>query len=141
MMLAQRSLQSARLIHFALLFATVAYTAIPFLTGPPKVQPPSAILLFALGIVSLSSLTAGFFIRSRLVQPAREALRSNPDDSAAARRWRSGVIISLMFCETILLFGFALRFLGGSWNVCGAFYGVGIFFLLAWTPRLELPPN
>lgn len=141
MTLAQRNLQSARLIHFALLFAAVAYTAIPFLIHPPTVQPPTTILILAFGVVSFSALAAGFFIRSRLVEPAREALRSNPEDAGAAGRWRTGVILSLVFAETVLLFGFALRILDASWNVCGVFYGVGIFFLLAWTPRLELPPS
>jgi len=141
MTLAQRNLQSARLIHVAFLFAAIAYTAIPFLISLPAVHPPTTVLILAFGVVSFSALAAGFFIRSRLVQAASEALHSNPEDSAAAARWRTGVILSLVFCETVLLFGFTLRILGGSWNVCGVFYGVGIFFLLAWTPRLELPPS
>ncbi len=80
-------------------------------------------------------------MRSRLVQTASDVLRGNPDDRGAAARWRMGVILSLVFCETVVLLGLALRFMGESWNIRGAFYGVGIFFLLAWTPRLELSPK
>lgn len=97
-------------------------------------------MIVVFGVIALSTWMAGFFIRIRMVKPAEEALRSNPEDGAAAARWRMGVVLSLTFCETVLLFGFALKILGASWNVCGVFYGVGIFFLLLWAPRLELPP-
>ncbi|HUI51426.1 MAG TPA: hypothetical protein VLX60_06565 [Terriglobales bacterium] len=141
MTLAQRNLQSTRLIHLSFLFAAVAYTAIPFLIALPKAAPPSAVIIGAFAVISISTLAAGFFIRARLVQPASELLRANPEDGAAGGRWRIGVMLALVFAESVLLFGFALRILGASWAVCGGFYGVGIFFLVAWTPKLELAPR
>jgi F0F1-type ATP synthase membrane subunit c/vacuolar-type H+-ATPase subunit K len=141
MTIAQNSLRVARLIHLGLLFAAFAYLVLPLYVRPPDLKPPDFVFVLALGVVALSAMGAGIFIRARLVQPASERLRSNPEDAEAAKRWRTGVILSLVFCETVALFGFSLRFIGGSWNVCGVFYAVGIFFLLAWTPRLELPPT
>jgi len=49
----------------------------------------------------------------RVVQGAAEALRKNPEDTAAATRWRQGVIASLVCGESIALFGLTLRFRGG----------------------------
>lgn len=141
MTLAQKTLQTVRLIHLALLFAAFAYLALPLVVGAPKTTVPPAAMILAMGFVSVSTMGAAYFIRVRLVQPANEKLAGNPEDAGAAGRWRAGVIISLALCESVALFGFALRFMGGAWNVCAVFYTVGIFFLLAWTPRLELPPN
>ena len=95
-------------------------------------------VVLAFGLVALTSLGISLFFRRRIVQPAAERLSNNPEDSLAARRWRSGVLVSLVFCESVVLFGLALRFTGAGWNVCGVFYAVGIFFLLLWTPKLGL---
>jgi hypothetical protein len=51
------------------------------------------------------------------------------------------VILSLVFCESVILFGLALRVLGAGWNVAGVFYAVGIVLMLLWTPKLDLPPQ
>ncbi len=141
MTLAQKNLQSLRIIHIAFLFAAVAYLAVPIMAPPHITEPPPAAFVIGISVVAFSTWAAGIFIRSRLVQPASEALRQNPEDAAAAGRWRTGVILSLIFSESIGLFGMTLRFMGGSWNLCGVFYAVGIFFLVLWTPRLELPPS
>jgi len=141
MTIAQRTLQAARVIHLGLLIAALAYLALPLLVGAPKTTVPPAALVAAMGFVAVSALGAASFIRARLVQPAGEKLATNPEDDGAARQWRTGVIISLVFCESVTLFGFVLRLIGSSWNVCGIFYAVGIFFLLAWRPKLELPPS
>lgn len=140
MTIAQKNLQSARLVHIAFVFAAAIYVAIPFLIGPTHAQSATTPIILALGLVALSTGAAGLFLRGRMVKPAEEALRNNPEDGPAAARWRTGVVLSLTFAETVLLFGFALRMLGASWNICAIYYAVGIFFLLAWTPRLELPP-
>ena len=141
MTLAQKNLRSLRIIHIAFLFAAIAYLAVPILASPHIAEPPPVTFVIGISVVALSTLAAGVFIRSRLVQPAGEALRRDPEDAVAAGRWRTGVILSLVFCESVGLFGLALRFAGASWNVCEVFYGVGILFLVLWTPRLEFPPS
>lgn len=137
MTLAQRNLRSLQTVHAAFLFAAVAYLVVSYVAGP-RTQPQPLSFILGVGVVAISTCAGGIFIRSRFVQPASETLRSNPDDAAAVARWRTGTILSLVFSETVVLYGLALRFIGASWNICGIFYVVGIFLLLAWTPRLEL---
>jgi len=141
MTLAERTLRQMRIIHFAFLFAAVAYVAVPFLSPSSNQHGPPVAVVLAIGVLGLATLAGSVFIRGRMVQPASEALRINPEDGGAAARWRSGVILSMAFCETVALFGLVLRYSGARWSTCGIFYGVGIFLLLAWAPRLELSPR
>ena len=78
-------------------------------------------------------------LRSRLLAPCLEILRSNPDDAQALGRWRTGNIVSFVIAEAVALLGFALKFLGASWFVAAPFFATGIFLLLIWTPRIDLP--
>jgi hypothetical protein len=138
---AQKSLQAVRIIHIGFLGAAVAYLFLALAYFSAVRQASPAVVPLAMGIVSLSALGVAMFYRSRMVQPASEQLRNNPEDKIAIGRWRGGVIVSLVFCESVVLFGFLLKLIGNSWSVCGIFYAVGIFFMLAWWPRLELPPS
>lgn len=138
--IAQKTLRIMRVIHGALLLAAVAYILLPLLGIHGAMNPPDSVIPMAFGVAALPPLGVALFYRRRLVQPASERLRANPDDAPAAARWRQGVLLSLVCCESVALLGLALSFIGTSWNVCAIFYAVGIFFLLAWTPRLELPP-
>jgi len=138
---AQKTLQAMRIIQFGFLGAAVAYLFLAGAYSPSvrKTSPP--VVPLAMGIVSLSALGVAVFFRGRMVRPGSELLRSNPEDKIAIGRWRGGVIVSLACCESVVLFGFLLKLIGNSWSVCGIFYAVGIFFMLAWWPRLELPPS
>ena len=135
---AEKTLRAMRLVHFALLFAAAVYLALPLALSRPMTTTHPLVVILAMGAVAFSGLAGAALLRARLVQPSAEALRANPQDLAALRRWRAGVMLSLMLCETTVLFGLALRFTGAPWNVCAVFYAAGIFLLLAWTPRLEL---
>jgi len=41
-------------------------------------------------------------------------------------------------CESVALFGFVLRMLGGTLLISAPFYVVAILLMLLWTPRLEI---
>jgi hypothetical protein len=140
MTLAEKNLRSLRIIHIAFVFAAVAYAVVP-LPSRSGLHAPLTIMLFAYCIVALALVVAGIFVRTRLVQPASFAIQNNPEDAAALRRWRMGVLLSFVFSESLVGFGMMLRLAGASGNIYGVFYAVGIFFLLAWRPRLELPPS
>ena len=129
------------MIHAAFLLAAILYIWVQSRVAHDSGKAIPMAILSAFGLVALSSLGIAFFFRRRVVQPAAERLGGNPEDSIAAGRWRSGVLVSLAFCESVVLFGLALRFIGAGWNVCGVFYAAGIFFLLAWTPKLALLPR
>src|SRR5690242_2486967 len=126
---AQKSVKTVRIIHIAFLGAAIAYLFLALVYSPPvgHSSPPRVVPL-AMGIVSLSALGVAMFYRSRMVQPASEQLRNNPEDGIAIGRWRAGVILSLAFCESVVLLGLLLKLIGISWSVCGIFYAVGIFF-------------
>ena len=135
---AQKSLQGARIIHIALLVASIAYLVVArYVTANPKGELPIAVA-GGIGLAAFSMLLVAAFLRSKLVKPGAEALRNNADDTGAATKWRAGTIVSLVFAESVVLFGMVLKMVGFSWNVSGIFYVVGILFLLAWWPKLEL---
>jgi hypothetical protein len=138
---AQKSLQAVRIIHLGFLGAAVAYLLLALAYSLRVTQTSPSVVPLAMGIVSLSALGVAAFFRSRMVRPASELLRNNPEDKIAIGRWRGGVIVSLVFCESVVLFGFLLKLIGNPWSVCGIFYAVGMFFMLAWWPHLELPPS
>jgi F0F1-type ATP synthase membrane subunit c/vacuolar-type H+-ATPase subunit K len=119
----------------------LGYLLAPLFAFPVGTQKSPLFLAPVWGLLSLLVLGAAMIFRMRLVKPASESLQSSPEDEAAAAQWRRGVILSLVFCETVAMFGFALRLTGAPWNICGIFYAVGMFFMLAWWPRLDLPPN
>jgi len=138
---AQKSLQSARIFHIALLAAAVAYIVLPLAIAFDLRQSLGSVLPLAMGFMCVAILGVAMYLRKQRITPAEEILRNTPEDNSAALKWRSGVIISLVFCECIVMYGMVLRILGVSWAVSGIFYAVGIFFMLAWWPRLELPSN
>ena len=138
--IAQKTLRIMRVLHAALVLAALAYIILAILVARAPVSFVDPIVSVVFAVAALPPLGIAVFYRTRVVQPAAERLRANPDDNSAATRWRQGVLISLICCECVVLFGMVLRFAGGSWNVCAIFYAVGIFLMLAWTPWLELPP-
>jgi hypothetical protein len=138
---AQKNLRIARIAHIAFCFSAILYILVPLLVIRVPQGPAPREIVFALGVVAFASLGAALFFRARLVQPSSEKLVVSPDDAGAAKQWRAGVILSLVFCESVILFGLALRVLGAGWNVAGVFYAVGIVLMLLWTPKLDLPPQ
>lgn len=138
---AQKRLKGVRIIHAVFLVAAVVYVILPLKMIRGESQAPPATFAWAIGFTAATVLGFAVFRRLRLIQPASEALRNNPEDTAALQQWMSGTIISLVCCECVVLFGLSLRITGVPWNICGIFYAVGILFLLAWTPKLDLPPE
>jgi hypothetical protein len=138
---AQKALKAMRMIHAAFLLASILYILVAAAYAHTAEQSMPGIFPIAAGLVAMSSVGIAFFFRMRDVQPSGAKLRDNPDDATAAAKWRGGVLLSLVFCESIVLFGLALRFLGFSWDVAGIFYAVGTLLMLAWTPKLDLPPQ
>jgi len=138
---AQKGLKGARIIHAVFLLAAIVYLILPLTTFRAKSQPPPAVFALAIGLTAAAVLGFAVFIRLRLMQVASEALRNNPEDTAALQQWMRGTMISLVCCESVVLFGLSLRIVGEPWNICGILYAAGTLFLFAWTPRLDLPPE
>lgn len=144
MNIAQTTLRRMRIIHGVFLLAAILYIWVPFVAvhnnGRTVTREFVATFSLALGVMVLCIIGLAAYFRSRYVHPSSEKLRDNPDDAEAAGNWRKGIVLSLVFCESIVLYGLVMRILGVGWNISGIFYAVGILLMLVWTPRLELPP-
>jgi len=138
MSLAQKSLQSARIIYAALLFAALAYVVVAAYASNLSTGRVPMAVVEGIGIAALSLLTVGVFFRLKFVQPGAEKLRANPDDETGARIWRTGTIVSLVFAESIVMIGLTVKLIGVSWNQSAIFYVAGILVMLAWWPKLDL---
>jgi hypothetical protein len=86
-------------------------------------------------VVSILMASATVFIHHKLVGTALDALRSIPDDPNSLAKWRQGVVLIDVLLETVVLFGFALRFLGGTLQQSLPFYAAGIGLMILWWPR------
>ena len=129
------------MIHGAFLLAALLYVWLPAMIVHASGKEAPTAMVLAVSMVALSSLGIAVFLRRRMVRPAADRLSKNPEDVQAAARWRSSVVVSLAFCESLVLYGLALWFIGAGWNVYGVFYAIGIFLLLAWYPRMDLLPQ
>jgi hypothetical protein len=86
-------------------------------------------------VTGLTLVGVGRFFRLKMLQPAAATLQTIPDDQSSLARWRIGNLLSCLLAESVVLFGFALRFLGGTSTQSLPFYIVGIALMLVWWPR------
>ncbi len=125
-----------RTVQLALLVSIVLHAAV----GQKIAAEPSDVTQWHRIFIALAILLVGIamFFRLRMVRPAAEALRLRPEDAQMLARWRIGSLISLVLCEAIGLYGFALRVLGGEFSLSAPFYAVAILLMLVWRPRLDV---
>ncbi len=133
----KKTLRVARVLHVGLLAMVVVDFDASYRFAPTQNQT-SPIMVYAVTFVCLNVIGAAAFLRNRMIRPSEESLRSNPNDESALKKWRTGVIVSLVTASTIVLFGLELRIMGATWNVVTWFFIVGVLLLLAWTPRLDV---
>jgi hypothetical protein len=133
----KKTLRAARVLHVALLVMVVIDFDASYRLAPIQNQI-SPIIVYAIAFVCLNDIGVAAFLRSRMIRPSEASLRSNPNDESALKKWRAGVVVSLVMASTIVLFGLVLKFMGATWNVASWFFIVGILLLLAWTPRLDV---
>ncbi len=134
------TLRYLRIVHATFLFTVLLYFYALTVLRPQEHRVPPAIVICFMA-VSTGTITLALFFRSRKVTPAVEILRRNAEDAVALTNWRSGNILSFTLAETIVLFGFVLKYLGAGWNLAGIFFGVGVFLFFVWTPRLDVPTS
>ena len=138
---AHANLKYMRVLHVVFLFTIAFYVWIPFQVAPKRQMESPLVIVAALALWSLAIAGLILFFYARRVAPARERLESHPDDKRAAENWKSALTLCIVCCESIVVFGFALRMLGVAWKISAPFYAVGALLLLACTPKLELPPE
>jgi len=138
---AQTALKYMRVLHIVFLFTIAFYVWIPFQVAPKRHLESPLVIVVALALWSLAIVGLILFFYARRVAPAEERLRSHPDDKSAAEIWKGGLTLCIVCCESIVVFGFALRMLGVAWKISAPFYAVGALLLLACRPKLELLPE
>lgn len=130
----ENSIRSMRIIYGVLLSAILLC-----IRAAEKLshREPLDIRVIWLALLANGLMVVGIalFFRFKMLQPAAETLRAKPDDQAALARWINGNILSSVLAETIALFGFALRFIGGTHSQALPFYVVAIALMLVWWPR------
>ena len=128
------TLQFLRVIQTAFLVAVVIYIAIAEKAGPrePKDVKQIQILLMLMAATPVGVI---LFFRQRLIPPAEEVLRTQPEDANALRRWRTANFITLVLAEAVVLYGFVLRFMGGTLLQAAPFYAAGVLLMVVFTPR------
>jgi hypothetical protein len=135
---AQNTLRNVRVVHITFLATCFLYIVVLNVLHLPK-RSVAAEIQGSFVLLACAEIGVAFFLRRRTLAPAEDMLRTNPNDITALGKWRVGNALSFVFAESIMVLGFALKFLGASWRISGIFFAVGILLLLLWTPRLEVP--
>jgi hypothetical protein len=102
--------------------------------GPrARTVDPSFSYVFSAAAVAVVGVI--FVLRRTLVLPSAESLASHPDDLVSLRHWKSGYLATYALCETLALFGVALRFLGFNLQQSLLYYVGGFVLLFYFGPR------
>jgi hypothetical protein len=98
-------------------------------------EPLNPAFPWELGALAVADLGVGIWMRTKKLRPAFETLRTLPDDPTALASWRQGFIMSDCMALTVVLFGLAIHFLGGSAEQVAPFFVVGFAVMLFWWPK------
>ena len=130
----ENNVRSMRIVHAVLLSSMILYI---LMAEKLSHQEPHDIHMIWIGfqVSGLMILAIALFFRIKMLQPAAVTLQEKPADQTALARWRAGNILSFVLAETVVLFGFALRFIGGTTWQSLPFYIVGIALMLVWWPH------
>ena len=102
----KKTLRVARVLHIALLVMVGIDFDASYRVAPIQNQI-SPIMVYAIAFVCLNDIGVATFLRRRMIKPSEESLRSNPNDESALKKWRTGVIVSLVMASTIVLLFFS----------------------------------
>jgi hypothetical protein len=133
----EKALLEVRVLHAAFVTTVFLFIVCVQLMARPQ-RPVSQEIVWAIAAVAFADITLGFTMRKKFMNKATEEFESK-GESRALQAWRFANIYSFAHAETIVLFGFVLKFIGASWKIAGPFFFVGFALLVLWTPRLELP--
>ena len=127
-------LRLLRILQAALFGSLLLYGLVGEIAGPKEARDVKQMQLILM-VLAAASWGVIFFVRQRLVQPAEEILRTQPEDAAALGRWRAGNMATFFLAEAVALYGLVLRMLGSTLLQAAPFYSAAILLLLAFTPR------
>jgi hypothetical protein len=129
------TLRFLRIIHTVLFFSMMLYIFIAEKQIPHESRHLPQTIPIAYGLCSLAAIGAALYFRTNKLQQALETLQSKQGDVTAIQQWRFVGILSAVLLESVVLMGFALRFLGAPLKMSLPFYIVGIALMLLWWPQ------
>jgi len=130
-----RALKTLRAVQWLLLVSILLYAVIGEVVGRGgRAVNPTLGYLFTTTAVAVVGVI--FLVRRTLVLRVAEILAAHPDDSLSLSHWRAGYIATYVLCESLALFGLALRVLGGDFQQSLPFYIAGFTLLLFFRPRV-----
>jgi hypothetical protein len=122
-------------VRIALLVSIVLYVSIGERIERSTSGAPDRNIYFVVTLVAITTVGIIFAVWRLFVLRSEVILADQPEDTAALKRWRTGYIITYTLCETVVLFGFVLRFMGFTLSEVAPFYVVGFALLLLFGPR------
>src|SRR6266850_5039298 len=131
----EQQLRVLRIVHAAMLAAAVLYIFLPETVKRDRVEEPGQVTYLAVALIAAFSVGAVLMVRQVIVGRALETLQLHPEDGASLKRWFSGNMILFALCESVVVYGLALRFIGATWVQVAPFYAAGIILLLLFAPR------
>jgi hypothetical protein len=102
-------------------------------TFHPAAQAASQPVLWAIVLCAFGSVLMGFLGQGSLLRtpsPSQPA----PQGSTVRKRWFVGHILRFATAESVALFGFVLRALGGPSTAVYILFGASLLLLLLWQP-------
>ena len=128
------TLRFLRVIQVAFLVAVVIYIAIAEKVGPREPKDVKQIQM-VLAMLSVGLVAMILIVRQRMIPSSEEILRTQPEDLGALLRWRTANLLTLVLAEAVVLYGFVLRFMGGTLLQAAPFYAAGVLLMVVFTPR------
>jgi hypothetical protein len=129
------TLRFVRTVHGVLLFAMFMQVLAVEKFLPHQLRKLDSTFVTAILVLSIAIAGATVFIRLKMVVTALDTLRSMPDDPNSLAKWRKDAVLSDVLLDTVVLYGFVLRFQGGTPQQCLPFYAAGIGLMILWWPK------
>jgi F0F1-type ATP synthase membrane subunit c/vacuolar-type H+-ATPase subunit K len=127
--------KAAQILRIALLVSVALYVIAGERVAPNPAPPPNRNLYFFLTLGALTIVGMIFAVWRLFVLRSETMLADQPGDPAALKRWWTGYIFTYALCETVVLCGFVLRFVGFTLSEVAPFYVVGFALMLLFSPR------
>ena len=128
------ALRTVRLVQIAMLVSVGIFVVVGEVVRPPFAANPT--ILYAASVASIGLVGALLVVRRTLVLESEAQLREKPGDALILSRWRTGYVAMYALCETLALFGLALRLVGFSIDHVWPYYAGAFVLLLLFWPRV-----
>ncbi len=121
-----------RLVQIVMLASVAALAAVGEVAGGSNAS--NSTLLYALSLLSISTLGVALVVRRTLVSPCEALLRDKPNDPLLLTRWKAGYVFLYALCEMLAVAGLILRISGYALAHVWGFYAGGFLLMVLFSP-------